>query len=687
MPTYDNPVLPGDHPDQNIFIEGKDFYLLGSTFNMTPNVEIYHSTDLIHWERFSRVVDPTWSGLASSIAGGGTWGGFIVKIPGGYRAYFAVRFSQYFAHAASLAGPWDAPVQVNSFGYSPNGGTTVFQKGNGYDDSVFVDDDGTTYLVEKTGQCKWSGISGDSNFGVNQLIRIDPDTGMLDSQKVIDLSFVNWNSAHGGCGDPTNDAAHAITMNWAEGPTMAKRNGYYYYFAATHTGCGGREYVWRSQTLSSNPSDWTPLGPFLVGGSPFTGAQHSTAPFQIADGTWWVFSHSYDCSGGWTGLARQGLLSRVTWTDDPAGGGIPSASGDWTTPAAVPNLPPSGIPFLLPFSDEFDATTLRTGWTFMGFMPPARYSTTDRPGWLRIKPLAGQTTHVVQKDALHANAMVARMEFTPAAAGDGAGLRLGNALPAEQVSQMGSWSKPASIELSLARVMTTNGDQVRFGLGTFSQSALPTPTSAYSGAAAPAGSVVWLKIVRAAHQATGWFSSDGLGWTQVGTSLDISALDDNPSLGNTWVSNQAGIFASNKSADFDFFTYRDGFTDIPAVKPDQHSGATAVTSSAKGTVLSFKNGDWALYGSVDLGSGGLQSQGIELTMASAGEGAEVEVWTDPLAGGKRIATCTVAGAGGWEAWQTASCPLAATGMHEVYLRVVGGAGELLRLAKLRFVPK
>jgi hypothetical protein len=281
-------------------------------------VEIYHSTDLIHWERFSRVVDPAWSGLASSIAGGGTWGGFIVKIPGGYRAYFAVRFGQYFAHAASLAGPWDAPVQVNSFGY----------------------------------------------------------------------------------------------------------------------------------------------------------------------------------------------------------------------------------------------------------------------------------------------------------------------------------------------------------LGTFSQSALPTPSSAYT-AAAPAGSVVWLKIVRAAHQATGWFSSDGLGWTQAGTSLDISALDDNPSLGNTWVSNQAGIFASNKSADFDFFAYRDGFTDIPAVKPDQHSGATAVTSSAKGTVLSFKNGDWALYGSVELGSGGLQSQGIELTVASAGNGAEVEVWTDPLAGGDRIATCTAAGTGGWEAWQTASCPLAATGMHEV----------------------
>ena len=35
MPNYDNPVMPGDHPDQNISIEGKDFYLQGSTINMT----------------------------------------------------------------------------------------------------------------------------------------------------------------------------------------------------------------------------------------------------------------------------------------------------------------------------------------------------------------------------------------------------------------------------------------------------------------------------------------------------------------------------------------------------------------------------------------------------------------------------------------------------------------------------
>src|SRR4051794_27819010 len=77
--VFTNPVLPGDHPDMNLFVQGNDFYVTGSDFNMSPNVEILHSTDLVHWERVSRVVSPEWSGLQGSIAGGGTWGGFIVK--------------------------------------------------------------------------------------------------------------------------------------------------------------------------------------------------------------------------------------------------------------------------------------------------------------------------------------------------------------------------------------------------------------------------------------------------------------------------------------------------------------------------------------------------------------------------------------------------------------------------------
>lgn len=128
---------------------------------------------------------------------------------------------------------------------------------------------------------------------------------------------------------------------------MVKRNGLYYYFVTTHTGCGGAEFVWRSPRLSGDPADWTPLGALTMNQPSFAGAQHSTAPIQLADGTWWALFHSYECTGGWHGLARQGLLGQIVWTDD----GIPSVGGDWTAPAPAPALRSGGIQLLAPFTD------------------------------------------------------------------------------------------------------------------------------------------------------------------------------------------------------------------------------------------------------------------------------------------------------------------------------------------------
>ena len=682
--TFTNPVLPGDHPDMNLYVEGRNFYMTGSDFGMSPTVEILRSTDLVRWERVSRVVSPAWPGLQDAIAGGGTWGGFIVKLAAGYRIYFAVNFNQFFAEAPSLAGPWTDPVAVNAFPYTPPASATAFNRGNGYDDSVFIDDDGKTYLVIKAGQCKWNGLTGgqENNFGINLITQLDPATGMLIAGTTLDLSFVNLNVANGGCGDPAGDPAHADTSHWAEGPTMAKRNGFYYYFVTTHTACGGEEFVWRSSRLSADPADWTPLGRLTANQPPFAGAQHSSAPIQLGDGTWWALFHSYECTGGWTGLARQGLLGQVTWTDD----GIPKVGGDWAAPAPAPDLPAGTIPFLAPFQDEFEGPTLTTGWTFYGHTPAERYSVTDRPGWLRVKPAPATTVWVVQKDALHSSAMVTKLEFTPRSAGDAAGLRLGNPIPAEQVGRFDPAFQPASLEVSLARIWDA-GDKIRFALGSFASAAPPTLTTS-AELPAPTAGAIWLKLVRTAHQATGWFSTDRRRWTQVGGPIDITALDDYNSLVDGWVGNQAGVFATNASGDFDLFSYRDGATRIPGSEPDQRSGGAVVASTEQGPVLGgLHDGDWAMYGGVDLGSGGARSAAIELTLASPGPGPaerRVEIWLDRPAGGERVATCEVPRTASWESWRTIRCPLRAAGTHDVYLQIRGGQGEVLRLSSLRF---
>ena len=48
---YQNPVIPGFHPDPSICRAGDDFYLVNSSFQYFPGVPLFHSKDLINWEQ------------------------------------------------------------------------------------------------------------------------------------------------------------------------------------------------------------------------------------------------------------------------------------------------------------------------------------------------------------------------------------------------------------------------------------------------------------------------------------------------------------------------------------------------------------------------------------------------------------------------------------------------------------
>ncbi|MBN2341670.1 MAG: family 43 glycosylhydrolase [Deltaproteobacteria bacterium] len=617
-PTYSNPVMPGDHPDMNLFVDGNDFYVLGSSFHMAPHVEILHSKDLVHWERISRVVRADWLQLNSvSHPGGGTWGGFIRKFGGYYWVYFAVNYGQYYARATRLEGPWEDPVKVNG--------------DNGYDDSVFVDDDGSTYLLVKRNVCE---------DAYNALWTIGDDGQLTDP--LIDVTFF----------------ADQMCPDWAEGPTMIKKDGVYYYFASTHTACGGTESAWRSSTLSDVESDWESLGTVLDAPAPFSGSQHSAAPIQLADGTWWTVYHSYDCST-WRGLGRQGLLSRVTWdaNDVPAIDPAPLV-------ATAPQLESGGIPWLKPVNDDFSAGVLGPHWTFYGYTPATRYSVTERPGWLRVKPDGAAPMYIVQKSVPHPSAMVARMEFVPEAAGQEAGIRTGTANNA--------------IQVSMSRVFDS-GDKIRFA---YRENQFDVN--------APAVNTIWLKMDQIEHSVTGWYSTDRISWTQVGEAFDVRDLDNFDTVGEEagWVGNQSGVFATGKNADFDSFAYRDGFTLIPAGEPDNRKG----TEILDGMILGdFQHTDWALYGSVDLGTEdadgvGIRASGVEVSAASASDGVSIQVWLNPLAGGQLAAICEIPNTGALDSFETVTCDMSAVGSHDVYLRVVGGDGELARIQSFRFIP-
>ena len=48
---YRNPVLRGMNPDPSVVRVGEEYFLATSSFEYFPSCPIYHSFDLVHWER------------------------------------------------------------------------------------------------------------------------------------------------------------------------------------------------------------------------------------------------------------------------------------------------------------------------------------------------------------------------------------------------------------------------------------------------------------------------------------------------------------------------------------------------------------------------------------------------------------------------------------------------------------
>lgn len=55
--TFNNPVIPGFHPDPSICRVGEDYYLACSSFEYFPGVPVFHSRDLVHWTQIGNALD------------------------------------------------------------------------------------------------------------------------------------------------------------------------------------------------------------------------------------------------------------------------------------------------------------------------------------------------------------------------------------------------------------------------------------------------------------------------------------------------------------------------------------------------------------------------------------------------------------------------------------------------------
>lgn len=54
--AYINPIIPGFNPDPSILRVGNNYWLIVSSFEFTPGIPIYHSTDLVNWKLHSHAL-------------------------------------------------------------------------------------------------------------------------------------------------------------------------------------------------------------------------------------------------------------------------------------------------------------------------------------------------------------------------------------------------------------------------------------------------------------------------------------------------------------------------------------------------------------------------------------------------------------------------------------------------------
>ena len=613
---YMNPVIPGDHPDCTLSKVDKDYYTTGSSFNPTP--VIYHSTDLVHWEAIAQPVSAAWSGYGDS-PGGGCWGGHIVYYGGKYWDFFSRGNTMYFVTADQVKGPWSLPTKVNN--------PTQLSYTLGYDNSIFIDDDGKWYLVVKNGQ---------PNNGIVQLGSDGQPTGT-----VYDLKWLNPSPAY--------------PYSWAEGPVMWKYKGYYYYCFARDL-AGGQK-VMRSLTLTADSASWQMLGDFfngsdpLIGGSLFTTPNHSSNVVTIDDSTFWVM-HPLYARGEWKGQGRQGLLNQVRYDAN----GKPAADYPVNKFFAAPRLPSSGIPWMVPHSDFFTTTSLSPEWSFLGSTPDNSHSLTTRPGWLMLSQKGSGMNTVIKNDGEHNYSLMARVDFDAGGTNQEAGLLI---MRGDQNSRVKLYSS----------IDTAGHKTIYFA---FDNSKYQVENSV--------GDTVWFKVIRMDHSISGYYSGNGFDWTQVGQSFDVSTIDSYSDF-STFTGTLQGLYVLNGTAYFDLYIYRDAYTPIAAECPANQYGTNASPGPSGTGTLETHVGDWALFAGVEFGRPDYPKQpdSVYITASCASAGGTVEVWLDSVDTGTKIAQFAIGSTGSWSTFKNFGTnvlsPVADN--HDLYLKFMGSSTDSL----------
>jgi len=397
------------------------------------------------------------------------------------------------------------------------------------------------------------------------------------------------------------------------------------------------------------------------GTSLFTSPNHASPAVLIHDSTSWVL-HPLYAKDEWKGQGRQDLLNQVRYNNKLR----PVADYPINQSFKAPDLPSSGIPWMVPKSDYFSSDKLHPEWSFLGYTAANKHSLTVRQGWLKLSPKSiTKANFLCKNDGEHNYSLSIRFGFSPKSTADEAGLQIMRGDETKFVKLFSALSAEGK------KVLRFSFEKTQYDVNN------------------EIGDTLWFRMIRVNHNITGYYSSNGENWFQIGKAIDVSDVDsysDNSSFTGT----RQGIFVKGQNdAWFDLYIYRDAFSPILAECPANQFG-TSRSSMVEGIryLDNIHPNDWALYAGVEFGNGEYyqSADSVEFTAACAYSGGVIEVWADSIGTGTKLGECTILPTGSWSNFKKFKAPvLPVTGNHDVYLNFTGaGTAKLFLLSWVQF---
>lgn len=334
--TFQNPIIPGFHPDPSICRVGEDYYIVTSSFEWYPGIPIYHSRDLMNWQQIGHVLNrpsqlPMKDGLRHS---NGLWAPTIRFHEGKFYVICTAQQAggTFYVTAEHPEGPYSEP--------------TYLTEAPGIDPSLFFDDDGTCWFTGSINETPESDkYPNEDRIYLQQL---DLKKGELVGERHILTS------------------GHAINAPYCEAPHIYKINNKYYLITAE----GG---TWENHAVTVFTSDKI-TGPYQAGlpnpvlthrhlgkHADITTIGHADL-VQTQHGEWWAVVLGVRPLNGLKMLGRETFLTPVTFQN-----GWPVFNENIGRVRLTERA--TGLPFT-PIAkeaerDDFDSPELRLYWNFL----------------------------------------------------------------------------------------------------------------------------------------------------------------------------------------------------------------------------------------------------------------------------------------------------------------------------------